>query len=274
MDWSLVLASQDIPATIVQSDDAGWGLVVEPQDYERALSSIRQYRLENRHWSWRQPLPWSEATFHWGAAGWCLFLVFMHWLSLTDLGAFRTGGMFATEEVAKGQWWRAFTAILLHKDLGHLLANTTIGLVLFGLTMARYGAGLGLLTAYLAGAAGNLAGYMLSATNYTGLGASGMVMGALGLITVPAAVRWPAHPRAARQLMQALLAGIFLFLMWGVNPAGDVVAHTGGFVAGALIALVLAMVSPRALQHWLVQTVSWVLFLGLLLTTAGLALRN
>ncbi len=65
MDWSLVLASQDIAATIVRSDDDQWALYVEPHEHHRALDSIRQYQRENRKWSWRQPIPWSEATFNW-----------------------------------------------------------------------------------------------------------------------------------------------------------------------------------------------------------------
>jgi membrane associated rhomboid family serine protease len=274
MDWSLVLASQDIPSTIVQTEPTGWGLLVEPQDYERALSSIQQYRLENRRWGWRQPLPWSEATFHWGALGWCTFLVVMHWLSVTDLQSFRSTGAFKTDLVAHGEWWRTFSAMLLHANLSHLLANTTIGLVLFGLAMARYGAGLGLLAAYLAGAAGNLAGLALYPTAYTGLGASGMVMGALGLISVPAGRHWLRHPRAFRQFTQAIFAGLFLFLLWGVNPASDVIAHTGGFVSGALLAAGLGRVSVQGLQGRVVQAVSWIIFLGLLALTTWLALTR
>src|SRR5512137_3026328 len=127
MDWSLVLASQDIPATIVQSDPTGWALLVEPGDYERAREAIRLYRLENRRWGWRQPIPWSEATFHWGSVGWCLLLIAVHWLTLTDFAGFRVSGQFDSAAAARGEWWRAFTAVLLHADLAHLLANTTIG---------------------------------------------------------------------------------------------------------------------------------------------------
>lgn len=42
MDWSLVLASQDIAATIIQADPEGWGLQVPPEDYQRAVAAIRQ----------------------------------------------------------------------------------------------------------------------------------------------------------------------------------------------------------------------------------------
>ena len=55
MDWSLVLASQQIETTIEYAPDAsGWGLMVPPPDAERAIEAIRLYRLENRRWGWRR----------------------------------------------------------------------------------------------------------------------------------------------------------------------------------------------------------------------------
>jgi len=49
--------------------------------------------------------------------------------------------------------------------------------------MARFGPGQALLAALLAGAVGNAAGLALRTEHYIGLGASGMVMGGLGLLT-------------------------------------------------------------------------------------------
>ena len=274
MDWSLVLASQDIPTTIVQSDEGGWGLAVEAPDYERALEAIRLYRLENRRWHWRQTIPWSEATFHWGALGWCLLLVLIHWLTLNRLPDFRIDAQFDSALVAGGQWWRAFTAILLHADVGHLLANTTIGFLLLGLAMARFGAGLALLAAYLAGAAGNVVGLMLHAKPYIGLGASGMVMGALGLIIISPYLRRSVHPRALKQLTQAIISGVLLFLLLGVDPASDVIAHLGGFVAGVLLGALLAAIPQRILQNSALIGGAWVVLLGLFTWTGWLALTH
>jgi membrane associated rhomboid family serine protease len=273
MDWSLVLASQDIPATIIQTAEAGWALVVEPQDYERALGAIRQYRVENRHWAWRQPIPWSGATFHYGAVGWCFLLILVHWLTLNRLPDFAMAGALNSTKALNGEWWRVFTAILLHNDLGHLLANTTIGLLLFGLAMARYGAGVGLFAAYLAGVMGNLAGLWLHPKPYVGLGASGMVMGALGLITIPPFSHWSSHPRALKQLLQAAFASIMLFVLLGVAPSSDVIAHLGGFVAGAILGVALNFRPATALRDWRFTTVAWVVFATLVTLTGWLALK-
>jgi hypothetical protein len=67
---------------------------------------------------------------------------------------------------------------------------------------------------------------------YRGLGASGMVMGALGLLTVQSLGAWR-HPGAARRsILAGVLAGILLFVLFGLSPRSDVVAHAGGFLAG------------------------------------------
>src|ERR1700675_3358431 len=66
MDWGLVLASQGIEA-IINRSDAGWELIVEARDFDRAQAVLRQYRVENRGWRWRHPLAGSEVVFHWGS---------------------------------------------------------------------------------------------------------------------------------------------------------------------------------------------------------------
>jgi rhomboid protease GluP len=271
MDWSLVLASQEIAATILEHPENGWALEVQPEDYTRALAAIRQYRLENRKWGWRQPIPWSDATFHWGALGWCGFLILVYWMTEYRAAEFHDRARFDSAAAAAGQWWRAFTAILLHADLAHLLANVTTGLVLFGLAMARYGPALALLAALLAGAAGNGFGLVLYPKAYYGVGASGMVMGALGLISVPAQLSLVTTSRGLKQLVQAIGAGIFLFLLLGVHPASDVLAHTGGFLAGAALASILGLLPQKLRQNRSLEAVSWFIFVALLTSAIALA---
>jgi rhomboid protease GluP len=271
MDWSLVLASQDISSTIVHAEDTGWALLVESRDAERALKAIRQFHIENRPWKWEQPVPWSDATFHWGALAWSLLLALVHWVSWTGLPGFRSAAMFDSAAAGSGEWWRGFTAILLHADLRHLMANMTIGFVLLGLAMARYGAGLALLVTFLAGAAGNLAGFALRPLPYLGVGASGMVMGALGLIAIPPLLKGFFHPHSVRQFLRAALAGVLLFVLLGMDPASDVIAHLGGFIAGALLGLLLNLTPEHLWRHKHVVRAFWILLLALFLWTNWLA---
>src|SRR6185295_12954055 len=152
MDWSLVLISQGIESTIEQSADGnGWGLAVAPQDYEPALGVIRQYRSENHPWPWRYQTRWPGFLFDWASAVWCLALVLFCWFGETRAVDLRANGAMDNAAVLSGQWWRIFTAITLHADLAHLATNVTTGFLLLGLTMGRYGTGVGLLAALLAG---------------------------------------------------------------------------------------------------------------------------
>src|SRR6266550_7267969 len=182
MDWSLVLLSQGIECMIDQAQNR-WALLVGPQDFDRAISAIRQYESENPRWRWRRELPWPSVVFHWGALIWCVVLAAVHWVNTPSGVNLKAAGLMQGDAVLNGAWWRLFTAILLHADLAHLMANSTFGLVVLGLAMARYGAGCALLAAYLAGAGGNLARALLH-LEIPSLGASGMVMGGLGLLAI------------------------------------------------------------------------------------------
>jgi membrane associated rhomboid family serine protease len=241
MDWGLVLASQGIEAAIRGPEgEESWGLVVAAEDYEQAAGAISQYRLENRGWPWQRPL-WQPAyLFDWGSLGWVLLILFFYWRQgRADL---RPAGMMASTLAAHGQWWRLFTAVWLHADVGHLAANATLGFVLLGLVMGRYGTGVGLLAAYLTGVAGNAAAWLLAPGPYQSLGASGMVLGCLGLL---AAQSLPLRAREAlppRLMVSGLFAGVMLFVLLGLGPQTDVLAHLGGFLSGLLLGAALALV--------------------------------
>jgi membrane associated rhomboid family serine protease len=163
---------------------------------------------------------------------------------------------------------------LLHADLAHLLANVTTGVLLFGLAMARFGPGCGLLAAYAAGAFGNLGGLLLYGRPYTGLGASGMVMGALGLLTFHSAAWWRTNPIAGRDLMRGGVAGLLLFLILGVNPESDLLAHVGGFLGGGLLGFLLSFLPARILENRTFAFVNWIALFALLTLTASLGLSD
>ena len=241
MDWSLVLVSQGIESTIEYSEEgAGWGLLVAGRDYENALNAIHQYRLENRRWPWRQQVFRPGILFDWGSLAWVLLLVLFFWLNArADL---QSAGIMDTAAVVGGQWWRLFTAIWLHGDLGHLASNASIGLVLLGLAMGRYGTGAGLLAAYLTGAGGNLIAWLLSSEPHRSLGASGMVLGSLGLLAVQSFSLWRQTPHAAKYIISGVVGGVMLFVLLGLTPGTDVMAHFGGFATGLLLGGLLTLI--------------------------------
>jgi rhomboid protease GluP len=272
MDWGLVLASQGIEA-ILQRAESGWELVVAARDYERAQAHLRQYQAENRGWRWPQPLAAAGLFFHWGSLGWAAALAAFYFWSTVRFPAARPLGVMDSGAVAGGQWWRLFTAVTLHENVPHLMANLTTGFVLLGLAMARDGAGVGLLATFLAGAAGNVAGWALYPQPHQGLGASGMVMGALGMITVQSFDFWRAD-RGSQFYLRALAGGVLMLVLIGFSPQADVVAHLGGFAGGALFGCALGHVRPVTLQRGLTNLAATAALAVLLVAAWRLALRS
>ena len=246
MDWSLALASQGIEVAIDhQPDGLGWVLLVEPSQQTAALATIRQYRLENRGWALKRRLRDLGVTFHWGALAWCWVLICVHWLSGASGDGLEGIGSMTSAVRESGQWWRLVTATTLHADAGHLAANVSTGIVALGLAMGRYGAGWALLATLAAGALGNLAGLVFHPSPYQGLGASGVVMGALGLLAVQSLGAWR-HPGAARRsVLAGVIAGTLLFVLFGLSPRSDVVAHAGGFLGGLGCGIGLNLLPPN-----------------------------
>jgi membrane associated rhomboid family serine protease len=272
MDWSLVLVSQGIETTIDQaSDGSGWGLLVAGPDYGPAIKVIRQNHLENRGWPWQQQVFRQGFLFDWGALAWALLAGLFFWLgTTTDL---KTAGLMDGAAVAHGQWWRLFTAMWLHADLAHLATNATLGLVLLGLTMGRYGTGVGLLAAYLAGAGGNLLAGLITLQTHRSLGASGMVMGCLGLLAVQSLSLWRQTPHAAKFILSGLCGGVMLFALLALTPGTDVMAHLGGFVCGLLLGALFNLV-PAIAQKPVANLLGGLVFALLVIVPWWLALRS
>ena len=272
MDWSLVLVSQGIETTIDQAEDGGgWGLLVAGPDLGTAIKIIRQYHLENRGWPWQQQVFRQGLMFDWAALAWALLAGLFFWLgTTTDL---KTGGLMDGTAVAHGQWWRLFTAMWLHADLAHLATNATLGLVLLGLTMGRYGTGVGLLAAYLAGAGGNLLAGLITLQTHRSLGASGMVMGSLGLLAVQSLSLWRQTPHAMRFIVSGLCGGVMLFALLALTPGTDVMAHLGGFVCGLLLGAMFNLV-PAIAQKPAANVLGGLAFALLVIVPWWAALRS
>jgi membrane associated rhomboid family serine protease len=267
-----VLASQGIEHVLDHADETGWGLLVAGADHAAALNAIQQYRLESRRWPWQRTIPQTGAVFDWVASAWVLLTGVCYWLS-QQRAAMEDAGIMNGTALAAGQWWRLFTATLLHAGLPHLAGNGVFGFILLGLALGRYGTGVGLLAALLAGAGGNLVSWLAHGNAFQGLGASGVVMGALGLITVQSLDQSGKSSQALRILFGGLAAGVMLFVLLGLSPGTDVVAHFGGFLTGIAFGLVLAAGS-RVVRGSFANLAAGLIFATLIIGTWWLALRH
>lgn len=261
MDWSLVLVSQGIACGIGRDPGSGkWQVEVPAGEHPRALETLRLFNRESRRSRWEHPLPDSELNFHAGVLLWVLALSLVH-----AAGAHLSGGTFEFAAAARGEWWRALTAVWLHADLAHLASNAMMGTLFLGLAMARYGAGIASLTGLLGGAGANLLAlrFRLDHPGY-GLGASGMVMAALGMMAVQALPLWRHGRRGTRVVLAGLAGGSFLFIQLGTSLTSDVLAHAGGFVIGIVLGGAWSLLPERwmsAANRW-----AWVVFWPLVLT--------
>lgn len=273
MDWSLVLASQGIEHVIVQNEQTGWALLVGEENHPAALAAIHQYRIENLGWRWRRQIVQPGVVFDWSSAAWVLLnCIFYWWSSLrADL---RNLGMMDGNALAHDQWWRLFTATWLHADPGHLAMNAVFGLLFIGLAMGAYGPGVGLIAAYLSGACGNVASWLVMGETHRGLGASGVVMGALGLLTAQSfSLMKRRDSNAFRIFTGTILSGVLLFVLLGLSPGTDMVAHLGGFIAGMAAGIILAL-NPRLVQRPWVNFAAGIVFAILAIVPWLLALAQ
>ena len=270
MDWSLVLASQGIEHAIGGPDETGLGLIVAESDHLAALNAIRLYRRDNRRWLWRKTISTNGAIFDAVGSAWVALTVVFYWLSNSRAG-FREVGILDGSVFAAGQWWRLFTATLLHADLMHLATNALFGFILLGFAAGCYGTGLGLLGAFLAGVVGNLASLALHGKSMHGLGASGVVMGALGMVAVHSIAYLRNAPGVARIILAGLAGGLMLFALLGLSPGTDTIAHGGGFLAGIAIGAVLALLPPTRFAP-VINLAAGLAFTALVIWTWALAL--
>lgn len=270
MDWSLALASQEIPCVIHSPMEGmgSWSLEVASADTRRAFRTLRTYHLENRNWRVTWMTSASTLVFHWAALLWCLLLLMMFWAQTAPGSVMQPRGTMLSSELLHGQWWRPVTATFLHAGVDHLASNLATGFVLLGLAMGRFGPGRALAVSLGAGVLGYLTATLFRPYDHPGLGASGVVMATLGMLTVSMISDLRAQRLAAASLGRGLLGGCALFILLGTSPQSDVLAHTCGFAWGALLTAIGAFLPPPARRgrsadvaagavYFLAVTIAW-----------------
>jgi rhomboid protease GluP len=238
----LVLQSVGIGSQLVFAGGR-WHLFVAAADASLAKQQLDRYERENPPQS---PLAEPLALHaHAGAASlaYALTLVLVGYLS--GVGAFDLdwldAGALDAGAVQRGELWRTVTALTLHLDVAHLVANLGFGM-LFGYFAGQL-LGPGLAWASILGAAvvANLVTAAVQTASHSSAGASTAVFATLGLL---AAYGWrQRQSRAERWAYRyaPLVAGVALLAFLGVgNERTDVLAHLAGFVTGIIVGAVQA----------------------------------
>lgn len=223
-------------------------LVVEAADAARARAELDQHADENLDWST------GGATLPQQASGWAGVLGYVAVLLLITILVHRetfaadwlAAGRTQAGLIRHGQWWRTVTALTLHADLAHLMANLVIG-GLFGLFAGQLlGSGLAWVSILIAGATGNLLNAWIREPGHTSIGASTAVFAALGMV---ATYVWKRRgPVRASKLTRwtPVIAGVVLLAYLGTGGVRtDVGAHVTGFLSGALLGALYGKLGDR-----------------------------
>jgi membrane associated rhomboid family serine protease len=241
-EWALVLEAVGIAHE--QRSAAGGEQIWVPADrLEAASRELSRYLRENR----APP----EARLTWprhrhslaGIAAYAAVLVAVTIAALERVGSVNwvNRGVLDAGFAARGEWWRPVTALTLHADLGHLLANLAFGAIFAYPAGQLFGPGIAWLL-IVAGASGAYAvDALLHPPSHALLGASTAVFTALGLVAAVAWRRRATHRVTPMQRAAPLVAGVALLAFTGLGgERTDVLAHALGFGAGALIGALAA----------------------------------
>lgn len=251
---AFVLTAVGIPHLVALAP-AGHALLVDPARAAEAREHLVRYAAERRAPPPSPlPVPRPGHPFAWLGSLVYALVLFATGLAIGagigPLDAYPRGVADA-ELIRQGEWWRALTALTLHVDAPHLVANLVAGAWFGYLAGRRLGPGTAWLLTLLAAATANGIEAQFGPVPHRSVGASTAVFAALGLL---AAHAWrERYPLRARWVVRwAPLVGGVLLLGWlgteGENT--DVMAHVLGFGCGTLAGLVVARATvARALAR-------------------------
>jgi membrane associated rhomboid family serine protease len=266
-------------ASAIEFDADGFVLTVEALDAAAALNHLRAYEIERRASRPSTPAQLPRAQPR-AWVGCLLYVVVLIGVALAvsngwwRLDAFDAGELDAAR-LQHGQWWRAWTALTLHLDGAHLLANLGAGVWFGYLAAGVIGSGSAWLLTVNGAALANLFEGLFGPASHRSVGASTAVFTALGLL-VAHSWRLRLHLSQGWALRWApLVAGAVLLGWFGSEGEGtDVVAHALGFVVGCLLGAASALPSVAAIMARVPQWLAGALALGSLAVAWGCALSH
>jgi rhomboid protease GluP len=272
-EYSLVLEARGIEHQAEQ-DRSSWILSVPADMRHRAYEELGRYSVERGVLRTASEVVQPHAG---GAIGVFLYVLILlltaycagnatfgvDWLSLGSLDA-----------GARGEWWRAVTALTLHLDQEHLLGNALFGAVA-GIAASRL-LGPGVAWASILGAAAlaNYAEILITPITHRAVGASTAVFAALGLLS---GMAWRQRLTLRERLWYRwapLIAGICLLTLLGAGSTHvDVLGHALGFLFGLGVGWVFVRKGVSSNRDTRIQVVAGLGAVLLVCAAWALALR-
>jgi membrane associated rhomboid family serine protease len=243
---ALVLVAAGIPCQLVRQPGEVT-LLVGAADAATAIAELAAYDREQR----TPPRPArSLPPLHSGLSGvlaaWCALVFASSAATHHALGFdWLLAGKAIAGAIVQGEWWRAVTALTLHADVGHLLANLIAGSVLALFLAQILGSGVTWLAIVAAGALGNAVNALFQMPSHTAIGASTAVFGAIGILAVLAFTYQATLRRRGLRRWAPIAAGVMLLAFLGIEGERiDIGAHVAGFLCGVAIGLAVRSLGP------------------------------
>ncbi|RPH52026.1 MAG: rhomboid family intramembrane serine protease [Lysobacterales bacterium] len=273
---AFLLYAVGIPSEIVPIHGE-FVLVVAEDVRDRALNELRRHEAESHAAFVPPPVTVKLHAGAWiGVLGYALIMLFAAWCAGENLFGvdWREAGALRSSVAQTGEWPRLVTALTLHGDVAHLIANLAFG-VFFGYFAGQMlGPGVAWLSILIGAVLGNLLDSLLMSVGSSSIGASTAVFATLGLVAAhswrqrsDSRMRW-AHRWAP------LIAGVALLAFTGAGGENtDVIAHVTGFLSGALLGVLHAWKPLASLDDRRVQLAAGLICAGVILGAWGAALR-
>jgi rhomboid protease GluP len=255
-EYSLVLESRGIEYESAE-DENSWILSVPAALRLRAHEELRRYSIERRV---RRSIPEVVQPHSGAAIGVVLYVLILlltaycagnatfgaDWLSLGSLDA-----------AARGEWWRAVTALTLHLDQEHLLGNVLFGAVAGAAASRLLGPGVAWASILGAAALANYTEILVTPITHRTVGASTAVFAALGMLS---GMAWRQRLTLRERIWYRwapLIAGICLLTLLGAGSAHvDVLGHGLGFLFGLGVGWVYARSGVSGNRETRVQVIA------------------
>jgi membrane associated rhomboid family serine protease len=215
-------------------------LCVEEKYHARVVREISLFEKEQASWR-RQFLREAEAA---GAnLSLYIFVALMSCFYLVQRSEetrwLECGVASSAAIISRGQWWRTITALTLHADSAHLIANLVVGAVFASALTQLMRTGLAWAVILASGVIGNLLNaWFYRAVPHDAIGASTAVFGALGALVAAQVVARLFERRhfSRTEILLPLGAGLALLAYLGTNgERTDFMAHLWGFASGLLL---------------------------------------
>jgi membrane associated rhomboid family serine protease len=241
-DYGLVILSAGAGYWIQDDENGDVLLIVEAGYAGRLKDQLELYERESVNWpppaspEIPEAHPGAYAAMTWLAVLVFSYLCQLRWPILEEWGT------ASSQSIKAGELYRAFSALFLHGDIGHLAGNMLFGAVFLHLVARYIGTVRAWLGVLLAGTCGNiLNAYVHFNTSHYSIGASTAVFGAIGLlVSLPLGFGFR---HSSRLLVRAwalpIIVGLIFLAWFGTgSDRTDTSAHLMGFACGLPVGLI------------------------------------